>query len=408
MTEASVREKVSGLMRPRSAKKLPKNGVVAAVADFVSGKNSEILSRLGLNLSQKGALEAVAFELLENGYPSLAAKTAKAAFESRSDSFFRSRFCEVYLAVLDRTDFESVSEYLIREIAEGLKILRESLRIFADPADPADHLYLGRLFESCVSDFSQGDLKFAAQSYGKALSLGNTDAIAYMAEMLFRSKMEDEGIEFLEGMWEKYRLPETIRDLGNRYILRGEYAKGLRCSRIVSLLAGESQMVTTAPSEKTISFPSGMFVCRSFLLARERAGGMGAYLRKPVMTAAHDWLSSEVEKISDPACLSQNELDDAFENRLALLQFGAIELSSAEYAVSYLKELDFHMSREGGKEFLMGYFEENWSPYARAYVYRIEEESLAELVSEDRPKFGDSTPEISDSVSVPDDVFADF
>lgn len=227
-----------------------------------------------------------------------------------------------------------------------------------------------------------------------------------MAELLFRSKMEEEGMEFLEAAWEKYRLPETIRDLGNRHILRGDYAKGLRCSRIVSLLADEGQVVSTAPSEKNMAFPSGMFVCRAFLLARERAGGSGAFLRKPVMLSAHEWLSEEIEKISDAECFSQDDLEEAFENRLALLQFAAIELADSEYAIRYLRELDFHMLRDGGKEFLMEYFEENWSPYAQAYVYRIEEESL-DLVIQKGAEYGDSASEAEPRIHVPDETFSD-
>lgn len=227
-----------------------------------------------------------------------------------------------------------------------------------------------------------------------------------MAELLFRSQMEEEGMEFLEAAWEKYRLPETIRDLGNRYMLRGDYAKGLRCSRIVSLLADEGQVVATAPSEKNIVFPLGMFVCQSFLLTRERAGGMGAFLRKPVMRAAHEWLSKEVEKISDTEYFSQNDLEEAFENHLALLQFGAVELSDPEYAIRYLKELDFHMLRNEGKEFLMEYFEENWSPYAQAYVYRIEEESL-DFVTQKGTEYWDSASEVEPRIHVPNEVFSD-
>lgn len=175
MTEESVREKVSALVAPRNARKLPKNTVVEAVFEYVSGKKSAILSNFGLDFSQKGASEAVAFAFLENGYPELSAQIAKTAFESSADSAFRHRFCEVYLAALDHTDFSAVSKYLVRELDSGLRIVRESLRNVAQ--DGRDHFYLARLFESFVSEGSEGDLDFVVESYGRALSLGVTEAI---------------------------------------------------------------------------------------------------------------------------------------------------------------------------------------------------------------------------------------
>lgn len=117
MTEESVREKVSVLVAPRNARKLPKDTVVEAVSEYVSGKKSAILSNFGLDFSRNGSLEAVAFAFLENGYPELSAKVAKAAFESSADSAFRHRFCEVYLAALDHADFSEISKYLAQELA---------------------------------------------------------------------------------------------------------------------------------------------------------------------------------------------------------------------------------------------------------------------------------------------------
>ncbi len=175
MTEESVREKVSALVTPRNARKLPKDTVVEAVSEYVSGKKTAILSNFGLDLSQKGASEAVAFAFLENGYPELSAQIAKTAFESSADSAFRRRFCEVYLAALDHTDFSAVSKYLVRELDSGLRIVRESLRNVAQ--DGHDHFYLARLFESFVSEGSEGNLDFVVESYGKALALGVTEAI---------------------------------------------------------------------------------------------------------------------------------------------------------------------------------------------------------------------------------------
>ena len=61
---------------------------------------------------------------------------------------------------------------------------------------------------------------------------------------------------------------------------------------------------------------------------------------------------------------------------MAILQFGAIELSDVEFAIAYLSEIEYHLRREGGKEFLFAFFEENWSPYAKTFTYRIEDEAL--------------------------------
>lgn len=218
----------------------------------------------------------------------------------------------------------------------------------------------------------------ALDLYVKAVGMGEQSAVLPLAELYFRSGMEEEGLAALDEGLRTFRLPKFAQALTHRHVQSGNAVLGLRYSQIFGYLSSKKG-VTVLPNAKNMRFPGGLAQCRAFLVERELDSGNGAYLGKDVEDAALLYLAEELVRVSNVETSTPEEIEESDASCLALLQFGAIELSNREFALAYLGELSRHLVRQGGKDFLIEFFEEHWSPYAKVHVNRIEDEETEDL-----------------------------
>lgn len=406
MTENEVREKVAELVSPRKGRGIPRKGLAPAVRAYLNGSDVSKLSDLGIHPEKDGELQAVALLLLDNGFPELACRLAVSIRESECRAEFLRRFAEVFLAALMQAVETHAEDSLLNELSRSSIALRDGM---AEEASTGRDFYLlGRLDEMCVKN-GDADMESAFVHYHEAVRLGESDAVLHLSELLFLSEMKEEGFSLLQSAWEKFGEPRFVKELANRHFSVGNRTEGFRYTSIMSAAVMGKGTATPVPSADTLALPSGLEVCQSFLLSRELAGGTGAYLDKEISSKIRKWIESEFEAVSRLAAELETVPESLYEDRLSLLQFGAFELSDANFALAYLEEVAFHLKREGGKDFLFSYLEENASPYAKALTYRVEDESLASLWDFAAvPSSSDAATEEGEGFAIPERRYADL
>lgn len=407
MAEEAVAEKVQKVLAPRKSVEFPEDGIVPAVSSYLLDGKADTFAEFGIDPSKEGASEALALSLLEFGYPELASRLAAEIVRDGKRNPFACRFSEVLITAARSAVKEGAPGHLLDELSASMSLVRDALGPVAASAD--DHYYAAQLNEMYVVSPEEVDIESALRHYEKSLDLGDVRSVLPLADIFFRSALPKEAFELLTNAWERFRTPQIAQELATRYFEHKDYAQGFRYVRVCSFLTGK-EIVASAPNEETLNLPTGLLMCQSFLFASERRGGAGGFFRKGVTEKLRDWLLSEFETVSRECVSLENVPESLYEDRLSILQFGAIELSDTQFAAAYLDDLEYHLRREEGKEFLFSYFEEHWSAYARAFSCRIEDDSL-DFLRETRPEIAsDRSPKRSEGprITVPEDAFVDL
>jgi hypothetical protein len=187
----------------------------------------------------------------------------------------------------------------------------------------------------------------AEREYRLGIERGKNSCYIPLFNLLLERGEKKEALELMEGAWHRTHAPEFAKTLSNFHNSEGNIAKSMRYFSILKGLSSEELSLGIVPNPETLSFPSGLSICREYLLYQVESK-KSPVLERKVVAKVRNWLSVEFAKLA--ANMGSDEsfhTDENFEDRLAILQFGAIELADAEFANRYLNEILLHLGGDG-------------------------------------------------------------
>ncbi len=287
----------------------------------------------------------------------------------------------------------------------------------------------GRFAEWNLDQEGVGDLEGAALAYRDGILRDNPACVVSLANLLFRTGNPEEGLRMLEEGWKEFQETDILSELARRSHEMGRGPASMRYFRIYVQSVTEGALVL--PEIDDLSFPRDLVTISRFMAYREISGNT-ASLDKALSDRAETWIRNEFETFV--AAQERGEIpfdDDAFEYRLSLLQFGAIELSLKDFALRYLAEIaallpdpnDGEANSET-KDVLFAVLSEIYSPYAEAVAavaeragvehiedflrssvrriaYRESEQSTTDAFAKIRQESGIAFTSLQDAIGVP-------
>jgi hypothetical protein len=347
-----------------------------AAGYFLDTDDASALASYGIHVSAPWGLEALAMVLVDQGFVEEAVYAAIESFERQPNADFLRDFVRVAAPAIQQGIFSDNEQdsAQARGYAETFQALLSGLE-----ESGIRHYAQGKIIEHVEPLEHSGDVM---EHYRKGLELGEFRCAVPFSRMLFVADRPDMGFEILKNAWEKYGQREIAFELGRRYHERGDIAEAVRYFHLAPL--GKDADRPTPPDCATEwDVASGITHCQSYLAAEELLGRSGYLPAETVRTMRSAILDAFCVLATPKKERDRLGTDLRPMDRLALLQFGAVELSDGDFAAQYLDEICGRLSHSDGQKFLDAFFSQNSSAYAAAFVRRMEVQMLSEMDGEE-------------------------